>query len=165
MSGLLVFDTEVLSNFALSDALDVLKTRYGGRGIVTSEVLDEVISGVVAGFSELRAIDRLVEDGEFRMVVLDRTQRRKFAELRKSLGTGEASCIAWAERNKVSVATDDRLAREVCRQLNIACTGIIGILVKASREGQIVLSDGEAILQRMVSAGFYSPIRRLAEIV
>ena len=81
MSGLFVFDTVVLSNFALSKELDILRTRYGGRGCVTSEVLDEIISGIVAGFSELR----------------------------KSLGQGEASCIAWAKTNQATVATDDRL--------------------------------------------------------
>ena len=138
MSGPLVFDTVVLSNFALSKKdLDILRTRYGGRGCVTSEVLDEIISGIVAGFSELR----------------------------KSLGQGEASCIAWAEMNHATVATDDRLAREACRRLKIAFTGTIGILAKSCREGQVVLSEGEAILQPMIAAGFYSPIQRLAEIV
>ena len=48
MNGQIVFDTVVLSNFALSESLDILRTRYGGRGFVTSEVLDEIVAGVVA---------------------------------------------------------------------------------------------------------------------
>ncbi len=43
MSTQYVFDTVVLSNYALADALDLLIHRYKGRAVVTTEVLGRMM--------------------------------------------------------------------------------------------------------------------------
>ena len=63
--GPVFFDTVTLSNFALVGRLDLLIRRYGRRACITSQVLDEVTDGIVAGYSKLREVEDAVSAGTF----------------------------------------------------------------------------------------------------
>ena len=165
MSRRYAFDTVVLSNFALAGALDIVRDRYRGAGVVLAEVGDELAGGVARGFTALQAVDDLIEDRTFSFVSLDPPERVRYRELRRSLGSGEAACIAWSETRGATVVTDDRRAREACRSAGVPFTGTIGILVASCRDGTLTASRGEEVLRRMKAAGFYSPVSRLGDLL
>ena len=158
-----VFDTVALSNFLLSDALFILEKRYRKCGFITWQVYDEVSAGI-AEFPKLKFIDQLIKDKTFKLVALSLSQRKDFRELIGHLGKGEASCIAFAREQNATVVTDDRAARKQCSLMKIPFTGTVGILKASLLDGHLSLSRADEILHRMIEAGFYSPIRSLADI-
>ncbi len=159
-----VFDTVILSNFAQAGILDWLCGRYGRRGLVTTAVLDELAAGAACGFEALRDADRRVEEAGFGIISLNHDEREVFAALRQFLGAGEAASIAAAAARAATVATDDRAARHACGQRGLAYTGTIGILIAGVQDGGLERERAEAAHARMVEAGFYSPVRRLADL-
>ena len=159
-----VFDTVALSNFFLSEALFILEKRYRKCGFITWQVYDEVSAGI-AEFPKLKLIDKLIKDKTFKLVALSLSQRKDFRELIGHLGKGEASCIAFARKQNATVVTDDRAARKQCSFMKIPFTGTVGILKASLLDGHLSLSRADEILHQMIKAGFYSPIRSLADIV
>jgi predicted nucleic acid-binding protein len=158
-----VFDTVVLSNFFLSEALFILEKRYRKCGFITWQVYDEVSAGI-AEFPKLKLIDKLIKDKTFKLVALSLLQRQEFRKLIGHLGKGEASCIAFAKEQNATVVTDDRAARKQCSLMKISFTGTVGILKASLLDGHLSLSLADEILYTMIEAGFYSPIRSLADI-
>ena len=158
------FDAVVLSNFALADALDVLQRRYAGRGVVPAEVWDEIAAGIARGLSALQRVDDLLPDKTFSLVSLTAPERVRYRELRQSLGSGEAACLAWSQARAATVVTDDRRARVACQAAGLPFTGTIGILVASVRDGTMTAVRGEELLRQMRSAGFYSPVARLSDL-
>ena len=159
------FDAVVLSNFALADALDVVQRRYAGRGVVPAEVWDETAAGVAHGLNALQRVDDLIATKAFSIVSLTAPERVRYRELRQSLGSGEAACIAWSQARGATVVTDDRRARVACRAAGLPFTGTIGILVGSVRDGALTIVRGEELLRQMRTDGFYSPIARLADLL
>ena len=158
------FDAVVLSNFALADALDVVLRGYAGRGVVPAEVWDETAAGVARGLNALRRVDDLFAAKAFSIVSLTAPERVRYRELRKSLGSGEAACIAWSQARGATVVTDDRRTRVACRAAPLPFTGTIGILVASVRDGALTIARGEELLRQMRTDGFYSPVARLADL-
>ena len=159
-----VFDTVSLSNFLLSDAILLLKTRYRKRGVITSETFDEISSGI-AEYPKLNQVDSLIDNKIFKLINLSRTEHEHFRKLIGHLGKGEASCIAYAKEQRAIVVTDDRAARRQCAIMKIAVTGTIGILKASVLDGHATLDQADELLQKMIKAGFYSPIRSVADIM
>jgi predicted nucleic acid-binding protein len=160
----LVFDSVSLSNFAHSDSIYILQNRYRKRGIITREVYGELSAGV-AEYPVLRFIDKLVNKKDFKLISLTNPEHELFLGLIRYLGKGEASCIAYASEHDATVVTDDRAARQQCHQMKIPVTGTIGILKAALLDGDIDKPEADALLIRMVKAGFYSPVRSISDIV
>jgi hypothetical protein len=158
-----VFDTVALSNFLLSHAIHILEKRYRKRGFITWQVYDELSAGI-AEYPELKPIDRLIQAKTFRLVTLSSAQRKDFRQLIGHLCKGEASCIAFTKEKPTIVVTDDRAARKQCTLMKIHFTGTVGILKASLMDGQLSLSQADDILCKMIEAGFYSPIRSLADI-
>lgn len=159
-----IFDTVVLSNFLLSDSMFVLANRYRRRGVITWEIYAEISAGI-AEYPKLKQIDRLIENQIFKLVSLSRKEREPFRELIGHLGKGEAACIAHAKERTAIVVTDDRTARKQCSLMKIAVTGTIGILKASVLDGQITLDQADEVLLKMIAAGFYSPLRSIADIM
>jgi len=158
-----VFDTVSLSNFFLAEADFILEMRYRNRGAIPWQVYSELSSGMTA-FPQLAIIDRYIDDAIFDFCHLSRTSRQIFVSLIGHLGKGEASCIAFAKVEKAIVVTDDRVARKQCRHMALPFTGTVGILKAAVNDGQIDLTEADRVLEKMLRAGFYSPVRRISEI-
>lgn len=161
----LVFDTATLSNFALADATWILAKRYRKKGLLTSEVLDEVDAGIQCGHTALAEIVSLVDQRHFGIATLGADERKEFRELLRTLGRGEASCIAFALFRPATVVTDDSRARRICGDKGIPFTGTVGILKASCLDRQLSLDQAEEVLAAMIEAGFYSPVRRLTEVM
>lgn len=158
-----VFDTVVLSNFLLADASHLL-TRYAGHSIIPHAVYDELTIGARTR-QGLAEIERLLNDCIFELVSLTRSEHKVWEELTRTLGRGEASCIAVACERQAVVVTDDRVARRHCAERGVQCTGTIGMLRAGVRDSDLSAADADAVLDMMVSAGFYSPVKRVSDLL
>lgn len=155
------FDSVTLSNFALADGIRVLADRYQRRGFVTTQVIDELTRGTVAGYRSLSACLDLVDKGILRAVTLDRAERNTYRQLVVHLGEGEAGTIAAARSRHGVVVSDDHAARRTCADLDVPVTGTIGILRAAVQNSDLSVADANGLLARMIAAGFYSPVDRI----
>lgn len=157
-----IFDTTVISNFAKAGQLELLRTMYTANACCSGFVVAEVLRGFRQGHADLETLVQLLSDGWPRQEELSTfTERQLYASLSVSLGDGEASCLALAARRGYLFACDDRLARSEAVRLGIPLTGTVGILIKAVRIGAIDLRKANAVLKRMISAGFYAPVVRI----
>jgi predicted nucleic acid-binding protein len=105
-----------------------------------------------------------VENNGIGQKTMSLKERLAYAELLGNLGSGEASCLACAQVNGGIVATDDKIARESCRDRGVAVTGTLGILLAACKDEEISFDDADAALQRMIDKGFYSPVSRISDL-
>jgi predicted nucleic acid-binding protein len=158
----IVFDTCVLSNFALSDSLPLLKTLYPQSALTTDLVALENLRRIQSGHAALAAVRQALAEGWLHEVsCTGREEKRLLENLSVSLGAGEASCIAIARSRSYVFACDDRAARKEATLCGVRLTGTIGILIKAVRQGTVELKQANAILRKMVERGFYAPVARI----
>jgi len=157
-----IFDCSCLSNFALSDSLFILKSLYSDSAFVTEFVSAEILRGIQAGHKDLIKIQDSLREGWIEEIVL-RTEKEKslYEMLSVSLGLGEASSIAVAKARDFLFACDDKTARREAGLLDVKLTGTRGILKKAVRNKIIRVKDGNLILSKMISKGFYSSVSSL----
>lgn len=161
----LVFDSSVLSNFALARALEIPKRLYAGRGFVTDHVRIEILRGVRSGHDALNLILEAVDAGWLREAVLQTAEAKaNFERLSESLGLGEASCIAVAHSRELVFASDDLAARREAEKLGIPLTGTLGILKKAISTKIVDIRTADRILKDMIKKGFFSPVKSIFEI-
>lgn len=163
----IIFDTNVLSNFSLAGRLDLLKSLYPGSACCAGAVVTEILHGVQCGHAGLCAVsDSITQNWPRIEDPATSAERQLFALLSISLGAGESACIALAAQRGYILACDDRLARSEAARLWVKLTGTVGILIKAVRVEAIELKEANAILRKMVKAGFYAPVKRIeAEII
>ena len=159
-----IFNTVTLSNFLLSNSSFILENRYRRRGLITSEIYSEISAGIVE-YPKLNRIDSLIDNETLKLVSISRKEYELFRQLCNHLGKGEASCIAYAKDRNVIAVTDDRTARKQCLEMNIPVTGTVGILKASVLDGHLELDQAETVLSKMIDAGFYSPIRGIADII
>ena len=92
------------------------------------------------------------------------TEKAQFEIFYEYLGVGEASCLAAAKGRGYRLATDDKDARRLARQLGISLTGTIGILAILVKQGQLAIEEGDRFLHVMIAAGYRSPLATLQEM-
>jgi predicted nucleic acid-binding protein len=155
------FDSVALSNFAFSDGLDVLTTRYRQQGFVATQVVDELTRGVASGYVQLAGCLQLVDKGILRVMSLDKDERIIFGQLVAHLGQGEAGTIAMASHRQGIVVTDDLAVRRTCTDLGILVTGTIGILLASVRDRQLTRAAANELFRKKIEAGFHSPVAEI----
>ncbi len=166
--NLLIFDTVVLSNFAFAkDGINFLKKRYQQRGATTLQVLQEITKAVYAGYQQIEQIEKsLFTRRGFQKITLTEKEQNHYMLLLRNLGEGEASCLAAAiQRSGIGFVTDDRAARNFCKERDVPVTGTIGILKAACLDGILEVVHADQMLDQMVSYGFYSPIHKISDIL
>jgi len=153
----LILDTTILSNFLKVGCLSVLQS-LNCEVCLCQAVAEEITEGM-----QRRKVPEATLD--WLPVVVLSAEEQSFAErLRARLGAGEADSLAVASMRGWTLATDDRDARRVAAQFQVAVTGTIGILVRLVEEGTLDPEKAEATLEQMVAQGYYSPISSLREV-
>ena len=95
-----VLDATVLSNFAIIHGIHLLEPIYRGRACTTLMVVTEIQRGIEAGYQRLRPVTDILASsrptGWLPVLGLESAKEQaSYLELSRSLGTGEASCLAW----------------------------------------------------------------------
>ena len=162
----IIFDCCVISNFALSGSLFVIKAMYGNAAFISNFVSVEIMRGIQTGHVNLKPIQEALMSGWLKERGLKAREKKElFESLSVSLGLGEASCIAVAKKRGLLFACDDRAARREANLLGIKLTGTLGILKKAIKRKIINLKKADLILRAMIEHGFHSPVSSLREII
>jgi predicted nucleic acid-binding protein len=160
-----IFDNCVLSNFALSDSLNIVEKLYAGESYVTNYVVAENMKGILKGYLWLSKLKDALEEGWLKEITLkSKREKTLFETLFVSLGVGESSSIAVAKIRSFVFACDDRVARREAEFLGIRLTGTIGILIKAVRKRIMARKTADETLDQMKKNGFYSTIKSINEV-
>ncbi|MCX7924475.1 MAG: hypothetical protein N2554_01540 [Fimbriimonadales bacterium] len=156
---LVVLNSTVLSNFAATGNLDLLRQLFGNTAATTQAVIQEYEEGVRLGYYAPVLLEWLV------VVELTSEEQQDFVLLNRSLGAGEASCIVVAHRRGWRLATDDKQARRYAQTAQIPLSGTLGILTELVRANIITLQQADEVLQAMVSLGYRSPVNSISELI
>lgn len=166
----IVFDTTVLSNFATVGRLEILEHRYHGTSWATVEVHSELTLGVHSGYGYLEPLVqalsrprsgawiRILEPGCDEELLLRQ-------ELSLRLGLGKSSCLAAARCRDLVLATDDKAARQLARQLGARLTGTVGVLVASVRDNSLRLAEANSILADMIRRRYHCPVDSLDDLI
>jgi predicted nucleic acid-binding protein len=154
-----LLDNTVLSNFSIVCRPDLVRLALAEQVGATEQALQEMQEGV--------AIDKIPAcDWDWlARVILTPAEQPHFETLHECLGAGEASSLAVAQERGYRLATDDKDARRLARQLGISLTGTIGILGMLVRKDEISLIEGDRLLREMVAAGYHSPVSTLEDVL
>ena len=160
-----IFETTVLSAFALVARLDLLETRYLGRAHWCIEVQREIVAGLAAHPRLGDVIGSAWLGAPIRSFGVDRIER-----MRQRLGggagddrhRGEAATIVVAMDNDWIVATDDRDATRLTRAQGLRTIGTPRILQACVRGRQLSPAEAVGILGEMID-GHGRRLPRLTE--
>jgi predicted nucleic acid-binding protein len=130
---LVVSDTSPVLNLAIIGQLDLLHQQFGEVWLpqaVTDELrIEQDLPGSIAVRTARQAGWLLTER------VRDRV---RVAILQRDLDSGEAEAIALAlQKHADWLLLDERDARRAAKSLGLKVTGVLGILLKASMDGQL----------------------------
>lgn len=155
----ILLDNTVLSNYSTIRRPELIRLAFVEEVGTTEIAFEEMCAGV--------SIGRLVECdwGWLTRFPLTPAEQPQFTALVSHLGQGEASCLAVALRRGFRVATDDRDARRLARQMSIPLTGTIGILAVLVKQQKVALREGNRLLRLMITAGYRTPVETLEEII
>jgi predicted nucleic acid-binding protein len=154
-----LLDNTVLSNFAIVRRSDLVHSAFVEQVGTTEQAFAEMQDGVTIGKVPSCDWDWLAR------VKLTPGEQGQFETFCEHLGEGEASCLAVARERRYRLATDDKDARRLARQLGISLTGTVGILAILVKQGQITLVEGDRFLHEMVAAGYHAPLMTLRDIL
>jgi hypothetical protein len=157
----ILIDNTVLSNFALIEKLPLLENYCKGKGATTRYVLAEFERGVNEGiFGYYFKLDWI------KIVDLENEKEKSlFTNLRKRLGTGEASCLAVTMYRRYDLLSDDMAVRKIALKEGIRLSGSIGVLLELIRLKEVSLEMGNKILKGFIKYGYFSPVDRLDDLL
>ena len=72
-----IFDNCVLSNFALSEAVHIIRKLYENTSFVTNFVVAENMKGIIKGYSGLTKIREAIREGWLKEVALESQEEKK----------------------------------------------------------------------------------------
>ncbi len=145
----IVSNTSPLLNLAIIDQLSLLSHQFG-EVLIPPTVLKEL--RLEENLPGAPAIQQAKELGWLRVKEVNNSPLLPL--LRRELDEGESEAIALAIQVKAErVLLDERDARKVAKSLGLQVTGVIGILLRAKQEGQLI-SLQEWIDQLRQKAGF-----------
>lgn len=135
-----IFDSSVLSAFAVVGRLDLLEARYAGRAAWAIEVQAEIVRGLAVAPS-LSAVLTAAWLGEpTRCLAVDEIERTRLAlggTSRDRRHHGEAASLVIAAQHGLVFAVDDRDATLLARARGTPTTGTIPILRASVRSGAL----------------------------
>jgi predicted nucleic acid-binding protein len=154
-----LLDNTVLSNFSAIQRPDLVRAAFVEQVGTTEQAFREMVEGIAVGKIPTCDWDWLAR------IAITAVEQGQFDAFCEHLGEGEASCLAVAKERGYRLATDDKDARRLARQLGLSLTGTIGILAILVKKGRIAIDEGDRFLRHMVAAGYRSPLVTLEEIL
>jgi predicted nucleic acid-binding protein len=149
-----VLDTSVLSNFALTDDLDLLG-EIPARFVTVEAVDGELRTGIERGCEFLGRAIGAVE-------VID-IEGEPGDDL-DSLDWGESYAIQAAREQDGTIVLDDGPARDRADDLGVPLTGSIGLMIRLVRDGTISEAEANEIHRWWIEEGrFRSPVESITE--
>jgi len=162
---MIVVDTTVLSNLARANRINLLE-KFHVQIAIPSQVHEEILKGIAAGYDFLEEADKIVEADWVKLAVLENeSERTLFRNLLDIVGYGEAAGIAIAKERNLVFFSDDRKARRVAQDQGVKISGTLGMLELFVEEGKLSIGEADAVLSSMIQGGYRSPIQSLKELL
>lgn len=126
-----VLDSSIIINLLATGHAETILQALPGLSCVTVNLVDEIKRGAENGHQELGKLLELIDRGKLEVVELDEQALESFFRIvsgstTESLGDGEAATLAFAHRNGLVAAIDEKKARRVAGEsyesLTIATT-------------------------------------------
>ena len=147
-----IFDSSVLSAFAVVGRLDLLAGRYSGRATWAIEVQVEIVQGLATA-PALSAVLGAVWLGEpvhsFAVDEIERVRLALGGTSRDRRHSGEAASIVIAGTTGLAVAVDDRDATLLARTRGIGTIGTVPILQACVRSGAVTAEAAYRLIAEM----------------
>jgi predicted nucleic acid-binding protein len=130
-SPTLVLDSSIIINLLATGHAEAILQALPGLTCVTETVIGEIKGGAENGHGESAKLVELIDSGKLDVVALDNEALESFISIvsgstSDSLGDGEAATLAFAYRNGLVAAIDEKKARRVAGEsfgsLTIATT-------------------------------------------
>lgn len=155
-----ISNTSPLLNLAIIDQLDLLRQQFG-KILIPKAVLEELrIEEMLPGSDDLR--EALVAGW---LQVREVNNPSLVQLLQRDLDRGEAEAIALALLLDADwIILDERDGRRIAKSFGLQVTGILGVVIRASRNGQIS-SLPLVINQLREEAGFHIAQNLLSQIL
>ena len=168
----IVLDTTVLSNYALSNAIEWL-VQAVKIPVTVHAVRQELENGVKEGYEYLEnAITHMelmdsvpnAPRNKISVVNLGGLPRNDAPEAMKKLDRGEAHALykAWPEG---ILATDDLDARKLAKKRDVYVTGSVGLLADGVLRDELSTDTANEWLQTWEEAGYRSPVESVTELL
>lgn len=152
-----LLDNTVLSNYAVVQRPDLLRTAFNDRLATSQQAFAELAAGMQRG--KLPDIDW----SWLPIWTLKAVEIPHYQQFLRRLNAGEAACLAIALGRECRVVTDDRDAREMAHRLRIPLSGTLGVLVRLVDIGSLSPEQADGFLAQMITAGYRSPVASLHE--
>ncbi len=163
-SRTIVVDANVLINLLHVGRLALLAVLPGYECVVPEDVVAEITDP-----SQREQLDRAVAGGQLRVeTITDSDDLVKYAELRRTLGRGEAACLVLAARHGWLVASDEkgRFQREASARLGDGRTvNTAGLFVAAIRAGSISVKDADQAKSILEQHRFRLPFKSFGDVL
>ena len=126
---MILVDTNILSTFARVDELELLFVLFRGAPFgVTQAVHEEVAKAVAQGCDWLRQALALRAGGRLVLAEPTAEERLVLPALPRSLAAGEREAIVICQARSCTFLTNDKRARNFCRELGIPVYDLVGLL-------------------------------------
>ena len=161
--AVVVCDACVLINFLVVGRLDLLSENPAFRFVVTEHVIEEITD-----LAQKENLAAALREGKIQQIDLtDPEGLALFAELRKTLGSGEAAAIALAAQRSWAIATDDSGTRRQVESYlgrgRLLTTP--GILLQAIRGGVLTVQEADGIKANLEAHRFKMSFRSFADLI
>ena len=129
----IVSNTSPVLNLAIVDHLSLMHEQFG-KILIPQAVFEELrVEEELPGSQSIR---EAIEKGWLR--IKDVKDQIFVKMLRADLDKGEAEAIALAlQMNAECILLDERDARRVARSFGLKVTGVLGVLLRAKKEGKL----------------------------
>lgn len=155
-----VSNTSPVLNLAIIGQLSLLQEQFGQVWIPSAVVEELRIDESLPGSLSTR---EAMEAGWLRVEAV--RDRPLVQALQRDLDKGEAETIALAlQMGAERVLLDEREGRKAAKSLGLKVTGVLGVLLRARREGELS-SLREAMEALRGEAGFYIESGLFAELL
>ena len=145
-----ISNTSPLLNLAIIGQLDLLREQFGEVTIPVAVLQELRVDEALPGSSALR---QALEDGWIRVQQVE--DRDLVHLLQRALDDGEAEAIALAAQTKAAwLLLDERDGRLAAKTLGLHVTGVLGILLRAQRDGDVP-SLRKVMEKLQAQAGFH----------
>ncbi|MED3441938.1 hypothetical protein [Bacillus subtilis] len=163
----LVCDTGIILRFGITNQLRILESLYSGNIILPTEVINEFITIGKLNHDLTDAIQKKWIE-EFKINFVDHPNIcLTFAKLNKRFGAGESAVMAIAKDKGWTVGSDDlKATKKYCSTNKIPLMGTLGILYDAYDKEIINASEGQQILNDMLSKTRYiCPVKLFSNVI
>jgi predicted nucleic acid-binding protein len=150
-----VFDATPLIYLATVDEL-ALVTALDDECCLPERVVDEVVTtGLEAGHTDARRVERAIENGHFEVRSDPETALVERLQQNDSLSAADIAVIALAEKLDGIAVMDEQYGRDVADVEDIQTRGTAYIVLTAQKQGRLEEAEATAVIDDLLDAGWY----------